>query len=99
MDNNSYRKLYSKFNIDPKQMERPTFIQMLITNRQNKLHPNPTKTINKIVLFKGPLRAAFGGMDPNIKVTPQNKSCLNILLKTLGTEVQCAKASLFTVVL
>ena len=73
---------------------------MLIPKRQNKLHLTPTNTINKMVLFKGPLRAVFGGMDPDIKVTPQNKSCLNnIILKTLGTDVYCAEAGLFTVLL
>ena len=66
----SYNNLCSKFDVKPSQMRRPSSIDLLISMRQNFLHPSPVKTIDRIVLYDGPLGKVFGGHDPDLVFTP-----------------------------
>ena len=45
MEKDSYRKLCSKFYVEPQQIRRPALIDILISMRQNLLHPVSVKTI------------------------------------------------------
>ena len=51
-------------------MKRPSVINLLISMRQNFLHPQPVKTIDRVVLYDGPLGQVFGGSDPDLMFTP-----------------------------
>ena len=65
-EKDSYNKMCSKFNVKPSQMKRPVSIDLLISMRQNFLHPKPIKTIGGVVLYEGPLGKVFGGSDPDL---------------------------------
>ena len=38
--------------------------------RQNCLHPTPLKTIDRMILYDGPLGKVFGGVNPDLEFTP-----------------------------
>ena len=64
------RKVCSKFGVNIKQMTRPESIDLLISMRQNILHPTPVKTIDRLILYDGPLGKVFGGQDPDLEFNP-----------------------------
>ena len=66
----SYSDLCSVFKVRSSQVKRPTSIDLLISMRQNFLHPRPMKTIDRMTLYNGPLGKVFGGVDPNLVFTP-----------------------------
>ena len=66
----SYNNLCSKFNVKPSQLKRPSSIDLLISMRQNFLHPEPVRRIDGITLYNGPLGKVFGGSDPDLVFTP-----------------------------
>ena len=45
-------------------------IDLLISMRQNFLHPKPVKTIDQLILYDGPLGKVFGGQDPDLEFNP-----------------------------
>ena len=69
-DKESYRKLCEKFGVTPNFVRRPNSIDLLISMRQNDLHPNKSKSIGKMTLYVGPLGKVFGGCDPELEFTP-----------------------------
>ena len=66
----SYEKICNKFGVKPSQLRRPTSIDLLISMRQNFLHPEPAKTIDRLILYDGPLGKVFGGQDPDLDFCP-----------------------------
>ena len=71
VDHVTYSKLSSKLRQDPKQMERPTSINILISTRQNRLHLAQIKMVNEIIFFKVLLGHNFGSHNPDINVSSQ----------------------------
>ena len=69
-EKSSYDKICKKFGVKPNQMKRPESIDLLISMRQNFLHPEPVKTIDRLVLYDGPLGKVFGGQDKDLKFNP-----------------------------
>ena len=69
-DRESYRKLCEKFGVTPNFVRRPNSIDLLISMRQNNLHPNKSKSIGNMTLYVGPLGKVFGGCDPELDFTP-----------------------------
>ena len=49
-------------------------IDLLISMRQNRLHPLPAKTVNRMVFYEGPLEKVFGGVDPDLEISPYSVS-------------------------
>ena len=69
-EKSSYDKICKKFGVKPNQMRRPMSIDLLISMRQNFLHPEPVKTINRLILYDGPLGKVFGGQDKDLEFSP-----------------------------
>ena len=65
----SYNTLCQMFNIKTKNVRRPTSIDLLLSMRQNHLHPSPIKTIGNMRLYDGPLGMVLGGGNKNLKIT------------------------------
>ena len=55
-----------KFNVKAVEVKRPTTVDLLISIRQNHLHPVSVKTIGGITLYAGPLGKVFGGNSPSL---------------------------------
>ena len=70
----SYHKLCSKFKVEPSQMRRPRTIDLLLSMRQNHLHPQPVRTKDCITLYEGKLGKVFGGSDPGLVFSPYTMS-------------------------
>ena len=66
----SYNKLCQMFNIKTRNVRRPTSIDLLLSMRQNYLHPTPIKTIGNMRLYDGPLGMVLGGSNKNLKFNP-----------------------------
>ena len=69
-ERSSYERVCSKFGVNPKQMKRPESIDLLISMRQNFLHPEPVKTVDRLILYDGPLGKVFGGQDSDLDFCP-----------------------------
>ena len=69
-DKDSYSDLCSQFKVKSSQVKRPASIDLLISMRQNFLHPKPLKTIDRMILYNGPLGKVFGGVNPDLVFTP-----------------------------
>ena len=63
----SYKQLCEKFNLSPAKVRRPNSIDLLLSMRQNFLHPKPVKQIGSMVLYSGPLGMVFGGSDSSLE--------------------------------
>ena len=66
-DRSSYKALCHKFGVTFRNMRRPEEIDILISMRQNHLHPNPIKTFGGMKLYKGVFGSVFGGSDPDLE--------------------------------
>ena len=66
----SYYKMCAKFGVAPNNVKRPSSIDLLISMRQNDIHPSKSKSIGKMVLYDGPLGKVFGGCDPDLDFSP-----------------------------
>ena len=65
-----YRTLCAKFGVKPEDVKRPKKIDILISMRQNHLHPTPLKTVGDMKLYKGVFGLVFGGSDPELEISP-----------------------------
>ena len=54
----------------PGQMRRPHSIDLLISMRQNFLHPKVSKNIGSVSLYEGVLGKVFGGSDSDLVFEP-----------------------------
>ena len=54
-ESDSYNRLCQKFNVKPRNVRRPTSIDLLLSMRQNHLHPSAIKSIVNMRQYKGPL--------------------------------------------
>ena len=66
----SYNTLCQMFNIKTRNVRRPTSIDLLLSMRQNHLHPSPIKTIGNMRLYDGPLGIVLGGSNKILKFNP-----------------------------
>ena len=73
----SYQRMCRKFGISPREVKRPTKIELLISLRSGHLHPNDPNpvVINDMKLASGLLGKVFGGSDPELKFTPIKMTC------------------------
>ena len=69
-DKASYRELCKKFNLRMEDMIRPNEIDLLISMRRNRHHPNPILTKGNMTLYKGPFESVFGGTEPGLEFNP-----------------------------
>jgi hypothetical protein len=90
-ESTSYKKLCSKFGVMSGQLRRPRSIDLLISMRQNFLHPKASKTIGGITLFNGVLGKVFGGSDPDLVFEPYVMSYPLSVHQTSVSETCCAK--------
>ena len=58
----SYKNLCRKFGINPNEVKRPKSIDILISMRQNHLHPEKVKTVGEMFLYDGRMGKVFGGV-------------------------------------
>ena len=70
----SYHKLCYKFRVESSQMRRPRNIDLLLSMRQNHLHPQHVRTKDGITLYEGKLGKVFGGSDPGLVFSPYTMS-------------------------
>ena len=70
----SYKNLCKKFGIKPHEVKRPKSIDILISMRQNHLHPEKVKTVGEMFLYDGRMGKVFGGKDPKLRFTPHKTS-------------------------
>ena len=66
----SYSEMCSAFKVNSSKVKRPISIDLLISVRQNSLHPKPLKSIDHMTLYDGPLGKIFGGGNPDLEFTP-----------------------------
>ena len=66
----SYMNLCRKFGVTVREMRRPEEIDILISMRQNHVHPTPIETFGGMKLYKGVFGLVFGGSDPDLKFSP-----------------------------
>ena len=62
----SYRKLCKKLKVGAAKVRRPNSIDLLISMRQNFLHPKPVKQMDGITLYGGPLGMVIGGSEGSL---------------------------------
>ena len=60
----------ARYGVKPKQVVRPSSIDILISMDDNVIYPKSVKTIGKMILYEGPLGKVFGGQDPELEFTP-----------------------------
>lgn len=53
-------------NVSSEELVRPTKIDLLISHREGRLVPQPTKIVGELVLWDGPLGKTVGGTHPNL---------------------------------
>ena len=70
-DEERYRNLCSKFDIDSSQVRRPRQIDLLISMRAVLLLPQPKACVGNMVLFDGPLGQVLGGSSPDLQFVQQ----------------------------
>ena len=70
-------------------------IDLLISMRHNFLHPEPVKTINRLILYDGPLGKVFGGQDKDLEFSP-HVACVpkSVHLCTMWQGAQCGHVEL-----
>ena len=71
----SYGRLCAKFGIHPHQVKRPQTIDLLLSMRQNHLHPTSVSTVEGVTLYRGRFGMVLGGSDPDLVFTPYSMSC------------------------
>ena len=76
----SYNTLCQMFNIKTRNVRRPISIDLLLSMRQNHLHPSPIKTIGNMRLYDGPLGMVLGGSNKNLEFNPpvRNYCCTSV---------------------
>ena len=62
----SYRRLCKKLKVGAAKVRRPNSIDLLISMRQNFLHPKPVRQMNGITLYGGPLGMVIGGSEASL---------------------------------
>ena len=73
-ESSSYSRLCEKFGIQPCEVKRPEKIDLLLSMRQNFLHPEPIQTDDRMKLYDGRMGKVFGGSDPDLDFTPYKMS-------------------------
>ena len=89
----SYGRLCAKFGIHPHQVKRPQTIDLLLSMRQNHLHPKSVSTIGGVTLYRGRFGMVLRGSDPDLIFTPYSMSCptsVHLVHHTSLTTVQHA---------
>ena len=66
----SYERLCEKFGIQSHEVKRPETIDLLLSMRQNFLHPETVLTVDRMKLYEGRMGKVFGGSDPDLEFTP-----------------------------
>ena len=72
-ESDSYNRLCRKFDVKPRNVKRPSSIDLLLSMRQNHIHPSAIKNIGNMMLYKGPLGMVFGGSDDDLNFDPPEK--------------------------
>ena len=76
-DAQSYIRMCEKFGVDPKEVQRPRKIDLLISQRSGHLHPNCLNPmeIDGMRLVSGPLGKVFGGACADLKFQSVSFAC------------------------
>ena len=72
-DRSSYKTLCHKFGVTFRNMKRPEEIDILISMRQNHLHPTHIETFGGMKLYKGVYGSVFGGSYPDLKFSTHHQ--------------------------
>ena len=70
----SYERLCHKFGIKVNEVRKPSEINLMISMRDNPLHPRAIKCINNMTLYDGIFGKVFGGCDENLDFIPPVRS-------------------------
>ena len=65
----SYKAMCERFGVQPVDVKRLSKIDLLISIWDNSIHPLKLRTIEKMMLYDGPLGKVFGGHWSDLKFT------------------------------
>ena len=94
----SYQRMCKKFGVNPRDVQRPKRIELLISLRSGHLHPHDSEAveIGGMRLVNGPLGKVFGGTSTDLKFEPLKIACPTTAMQVDNGEVlraQCMKTS------
>ena len=60
-DRKGYTELCKRFGVKNHDVKKPSEIKLLLSMRNNYLHPTPVKMMDKMIVYEGPFGKVFDG--------------------------------------